>query len=424
MVNVDISNIWCSVSLPNLLESEQEIAAAHAALMDRPGSSFLSWLDGDNDAELERLRETAEAIRASSQVLVVVGCDSAVQGAQAVLELLRGRDHNLRPGLQVLFAGSDLSTQSWQAMAESLEGRDFSVQAIGRDGTDLPAAVALRALRWLLERRYGTEKARERVYVTTDPTRGVLRKISAEEGYTAFNLPRTLAGHASALAPAALLAPLAAGVDAGKILEGAVQARRAMEIRSFENPAWLYAAGRMILGRKGKKVEYLTAAEPDAAALGRWWQRLFGARGCLGGDGLLPATAEIPAAFGQMWGIFSDSAEPLVQTVVRFDPPEQKTAVEMDWNNVDGLNYLEGFTLDYVQEQAVSGVIQAGVDGGVPLFTVDCGPLDELAAGGLLYFFELSSCLCAGMMGRDVYEDEPAASWKENMEKLLGKPED
>lgn len=423
MVNVDISNIWCSVSLPNLLESEQEIAAAHASLMDRPGSSFLSWLDEDNGGELERLQETAAAIGETSQVLVVVGCDSAAQGAQAVLELLRGRNHNLRPGLQVLFAGADLSTRSWQALSEFLEGRDFSVQVIGRSGTAIQSAVTLRALRWLLERRYGTEKGRERVYVTTDPTRGVLRKISAEEGYTAFNLPRTLAGHASALAPAALLAPLAAGVDVGKILEGAAQARRAMEIRSFDNPAWLYAAGRMILGRRGKKVEYLTTAEPDAAALCRWWQRLFGARACLGGDGLLPAVAEIPGDFQQMWGIFNDSAEPLVQTVVRFDPPEQKTAVEMDWNNIDGLNYLEGFTLDYVQEQAVAGALQAGVDGGVPIFTVDCGPMDETALGELLYFFELSSCLCAGMMGRDVYEDEPTAAWLENTEKLLGKPE-
>lgn len=423
MVNVDISNIWCSVSLPNLLESEQEIAAAHASLMDRPGSSFLSWLDSDNDAELERLREAAKTIGETSQVLVVVGCDSATQGSRAVLELLRGRNHNLRPGLQVLYTGSDFSTQSWQALSELLEGRDFSVQVIGRDGTDLPAAVTLRALRWLLERRYGTEKARERVYVTTDPTRGVLRKISAEEGYTAFNLPRTLAGHASVLAPAALLAPLAAGVDVGKLLEGAAQARRTMEIRSFDNPAWLYAAGRMILGRRGKKVEYLTAAEPDAAALGRWWKQLFGSRGCLAGDGLLPAAAEIPADFQQMWGMFSDSAEPLVQTVLRFDPPEQKTAVEMDWNNIDNLNYLEGFTLDYVQEQAVSGVIQAGVDGGVPIFTVDCGALDAASLGELLYFFELSSCLCAGMLGRDVYEDEPEAAWMKNTAQLLGKPE-
>ena len=423
MVNVDISNIWCSVSLPNLLESEQEIAAAHAALMDRPGSSFLSWLDGDNDGELARLKEAAAAIGETSQILVVVGCDSATLGARAVLELLRGRHHNLRPGLRILFAGSDLSTQSWQALSDTLEGKDFSVQVIGRNGAAMPSAVTLRALRWLLERRYGTEKARERVYVTTDPTRGILRQISAEEGYTAFNLPRTLAGHASVLAPAALLSPMAAGVDAAQLLDGAAQARRAMEVRSFDNPAWLYAAGRMILGRRGRKVEYLTTAEPDAAALCRWWQRLFGARGCLGGDGLLPATAEIPADLGQMWGIFGDSAEPLVQTVVRFDPPEQKTAVEMDWKNVDGLNYLEGFTLDYVQEQAVAGVIQAGVDGGVPLFTVDAGGLDAQSLGSLLYFFELSSCLCAGMMGRDVYEDEPMAPWIKNMENLLGKPE-
>lgn len=423
MLNVDISNIWCSVSLPSLLESEQEIAAAHSALMDTRGANFLSWLDQDNEQELARIEQAAESIRGMAQVLVVVGNDSAVWGARAALELLRGRRCNLRPGLQILFAGSDFSTQAWTALSELLEAKDFCVQIIGRSGAEIESAVAVRALRWLLERRYGTEKARERVFVTTDPSRGALRQLSVEEGYRAFNLPRNLSGHASVLSPAAMLCLAAAGLDVRAVLQGASEARTAMEVRSFENPAWLYAAGRMILAKKGKRVEYLSFAEPDAETLGRWWQQLFGSRACFGGDGLLPVAAQIPSDLRQMHELLCDGSEPIVQTVLRFSPPAQKVSVEMDWKNLDGLNYLEGFTLDYVQEQAVAGAIQAGVDGEVPILAVDCGSLEERSVGQLFYFFELTSSLCAGMMGRDLYEEEPDARYVRAMRSLLGKQE-
>lgn len=424
MLNVDISNIWCSVSLPTLLESEEEIANAHSALTDAPGADFLAWLDGDLQPEAAQIAEAAGRIGEMAQVLVVVGNDSAVLGARAVLELLRGRRHNLRSGLQVLFTGSDFSTQAWHGLSELLEGRDFCVQVVGRHGDGLPEAVATRAVRWLLERRYGTEKARERVFVATDSTRGPLREIAAAEGYAAFPLPRTLAGHASALAPAALLAPAAAGVDVGRVLAGAAAARPLLELRTFDNPAWLYAAGRTILARRGKRAEYFCPQEPDAEALARWWQQLFGGRAVLAGDGLLPAVARLPADWQQMAALFADGANPLMATFLRFQPPAQKVPVEMDWKNFDNLNCLEGYTLDYLQDQALLGAIQAAADGGVPSLVMDCAPLAEETAGELLYFFELTSCLCAGMLGRDVYEAEAPAAWAAHMDRQLGRNAD
>lgn len=424
MVNVDISNIWCSVSLPMLLESEQEISAAHAALMDGSSAAFLPWLDGDNSAVLERVERAADEIRSMAQILVVVGSDSAVSGVRAVIELLRGRDHNLHPGTQIVFTGSDLSTRAWQQLQELLENRDFCVHLLGRDGADIQSAVTTRALRWMLERRYGTEKARERVYVSTDPVIGPLRQISIAESYKTFNLLPTVGDHASVLDPGALLAVAVAGIDIRKILDGALTARLAMEVRSFENPAWLYAAGRTILARRGKTVEYLTTLEPDAGALGRWWKQLFGSRACGNGDGLLPALAEIPADLHTMHGMFADGNQPLVQTLLHFDPPEQKVAVEMDWQNQDGYNYLEGFTLDYVQEQAMAAVIAVGSDANVPIFQVDCGQLEPGDLGELLYFFELTSCLCAGMLGRDVYNSDGPSRWSERLAQLLGRPEE
>ncbi len=414
MLNVDLSNIWCSVTLPGLLENEQAIAAAHAALSDAEDADFFTWLDGAPD--LTRLEKTARSIRDMAQVLVVVGDGGAVLGAQALLALLGGP----RNGLEVRFAGSSLSTQAWQGLCERLEGRDFCVQAVGRDRLEIQAAVAFRGLRWLLERRYGTEKARERVFVATDPEDGVLQALSAAESYAAFNLPPMAGGCVSALSPAALLCLTAAGLDLAAVLAGAALARTAMEVRSFENPAWLYASARKILAEKGKTAEYLLTAEPDAWALCRWWQRLM-ARRC-GPLGLLPAAAEIPAELASLWPLLHAPGAPLLETVLRFDPPAQKTAVEMDWKNIDGLNHLEGYTIDYVQEQAVAGFLQAGVDAGVPVITIDCGPLEAASAGALLYFFELSSALEAGLRGRAAVP-QGAGAWHSHMRALLERRE-
>lgn len=421
MVNVDISNIWCSVSLPDLLTLEPSVSGAHAALMDAGGASFLSWLDDGFAGSLDRLAETADRLREQAAYLVVVGDGSAVLGARALLELLRGREHALGGGVRVLFAGSDLSTCAWKRLDALLERHDFYVHAVGRDGMSLQAAAALRALRWTLERRYGMERAREHLIITTDPSRGALRQLSVQEGCVAFNLPRTLAGQESVLAPGALLCLLAAGVDVKAILEGAAGARKEMEIRSFENPAWLYAAARVILAKRGKRAEYLCAAEPDAWTLCRWWQDLFGSRACWKGKGLLPVAAELPGDVQQLHGLLSDGKLPLMQTFLRFAPPAQRQQVSMDLHDFDNLNCLNGYTLDFLQEQTIAGALQAGQDGGVPMVTVDCGRLEEAVLGELLYFFELSSSLCAGMLKRNLYAEEPPARFAEAASQLLGR---
>ncbi len=417
MLNVDVSNIWCSVTLPNLLSLEQSVSAAHAALQN--GGDFLPWLDEDWKSELRTLHQYAQWICDQSEFLIVVGNNSAAQGAQALLELLRGRFHTLRPGPKVLFAGRDLSTFAWQRLWSILEGKDFCVHVIDRDGMALQSAVTLRSLRWALERRYGTDKARERLLLTTDAAKGALHQLSIQEGCTTFVLPWTLNGHASVLTPSAMLCLLTAGIDVASILEGAVLARRRMEIRSFDNPAWLYAAARTALADRGRRVEYLSCAEPDAWELCRWWQQLFGERTGQGKGGLIPVSAELPADLQALHGILGDGQKPLLQTVLRFSPPHQKQQVEMDWTDYDGLNCLNGFTIDFLQEQLISSALQSGVDGSVPLVTMDGGSLCEQSLGELLYFFELTSCLCAGMMGRNLYASEPPAVYAEAMNGLL-----
>jgi len=425
MLNVDISNIWCSVSLPSLLESEQEIAGAHAALADGRTAAFLPWLDGDPAAspEVERVVRAAEKIRGASQALVVVGGDGAVLGARAALELCRGARHDLRDSVAVFFVGSSFSTAAWQELTELLETRDFSVAVLSRDGADAATAVALRSLRWMLERRYGTEKSRERVFLVTDPSSGPLRSLSVAEGYEAFNYPTAPGGRATVLSPAMLLPLAAAGSDIRALLEGAAASRAALNVRSFENPAWLYTAARNILARRGKRAEYLCLSEPSASSFARWWQRLFAGRECADGLGLLPVTAEIPADLAEFHALLADGQQCVLATVLRFAQPEQKVPVEMDWRDMDGFNFLEGFTLDYLDEQASSAFVQAGNDGGVPIITMDAGRLCEKTVGELFYFFELSACLSAGMTGRDPYDPAPHAAWAECALRLLGRPE-
>ena len=400
MVNVDISNIWCSVTLPMLLESEQQIAAAHAALMDGEAAAFLPWLDGDNSAVLEQVEKAARAIRAQAGVLVVVGSDSAVAGVRAVVELLRGRNHNLRSGTQIVFAGSDLSTRSWQHLAELLEKRDFCVHLLGRDGADVQSAVTTRALRWMLERRYGTEKSRERVYVSTDPVIGPLREIATAEGYQTFDLVPTVGDHASVLDPGALLAAAVAGIDIRKLLDGALTARLAMEIRSFENPAWLYAAARSVLSSKGRDREILCCFDHSLASLGRWWQRvtwMWQDQSTM----LTPETALLP---GDLTGLEALTRTGHVfETALHFAPIAKKVPVEMDWKDYDGLGFLSGRTWEDVERHAAEALVYTHTLAGTPLIDLDAGELTAEAVGGLFAFLELSSALTALLCGGDPF---------------------
>ena len=422
MVNVDISNIWCSVTLPMLLESEQQIAAAHAALMDGEAAAFLPWLDGDNSAVLEQVEKAARAIRAQAGVLVVVGSDSAVAGVRAVVELLRGRNHNLRSGTQIVFAGSDLSTRSWQHLAELLEKRDFCVHLLGRDGADVQSAVTTRALRWMLERRYGTEKSRERVYVSTDPVIGPLREIATAEGYQTFDLVPTVGDHASVLDPGALLAAAVAGIDIRKLLDGALTARLAMEIRSFENPAWLYAAGRTILASRGKVTEYLTMLEPDAGALGRWWKQLFGESEGKQGRGIFPTSTLFSTDLHSLGQYIQEGERNLFETVISVKNSQTRIVINPDRENLDGLNYLSGKRLSEINHTAESGVCIAHVEGGVPNLRVRIPEISARTLGALIYFFEKACGISGYLLGINPFDQPGVEVYKKKMFALLNKP--
>ena len=430
MIHVDISNVWGELSLSDLLSIEAELSAAHMTVTDRcgAGSEFLGWLDlPDRAPTAEHLRILAAAhrIRETSDVLVVIGIGGSYLGPKAAMELLQGANRNLRRSKgdpMVLFAGCNLSTRHWNELTRLLEGRDFSICVISKSGTTLESAIAFRNLRWMLERRYGTGPAKRRIYAVTDAENGALRRMAEEEGWENFIIPSNVGGRFSVLSPVGLLPMAAAGIDIMAVLKGAAQAKQELDLRSFENPVWLYTAVRSLLHRRGKAIELLESFEPGFAMMGRWWQQLFGESEGKEGRGLFPACAAFTADLHSLGQLVQDGQRNLFETMLRFDPPVRKMVIGEDFRDLDELNYLAGKTLDFVEEQAFQGTVAAHADGGCPVITVDCGPLNEETVGRLFFFFELSCAISAYLLGVNPFDQPGVEAYKKNMFRLLGKP--
>lgn len=360
MIEVDISNIWGDISLPDLLGLERDVFQGHLALTE---NACPEWMALPGEGDCAGILDTAEEIRACSDILVVIGGDGFPRG---VIELLAGAEM----GLRILFVEGSLSTRSRNALLHQLEGKDFSL-CVCSDA--LPGdCLALRELKWLLERRCGTDEAHSRIH--SDPW--------------------------------GLAAMAAAGVDIRALLQGAAEAREAFDLRSYDNPAWLHAASRHLMGRKGRNVEMLISSEPEFSGFGRWWQRVAGGCGFpvsapLTGESALPADGR--SCFAVM---------------LRFDPPEQKAVISESVQDPGGLNFLAGRTLDQVEDAAWEAALEAHADAGIPAVSIQCGGLREETLGQLFWFFRLSCGICACMPGAEPAR-EPVLR---DLLRLLGKP--
>ena len=430
MIKVDISNVWGQLSLPELLAAEKEIFNAHMTLTEGSGegNDFLGWLNlpvEEPTDEIRRIRAAAQRIRETSDVFVVIGIGGSYLGPRAAIELMQGTNHNIGKGKgnpQIYYAGNGLSTRGWNELQRLLEGKDFSIAIISKSGTTTEPAIATRALRWMLERKYGTEGARKRTYAITDPCKGALRQMAEEEGWETFVIPPNVGGRYSVLTAVGLLPMAVAGIDPMEVMQGAAQAKKDYDVRSFENPVWLYAATRNLLYRKGKCIEILESFEPGFRMMGGWWQQLFGESEGKDGKGIFPVTAEFTADLHSLGQMIQQGERNLFETMVRFDAPESKLTIGGDYKNLDGLNYLQGKTLDFVDEQAFRGTLAAHVDGGVPVITMDMGKLDNQKLGELFYFFELACGVSAYMLGVNPFNQPGVEFYKRNMFQLLGKP--
>ena len=431
MIKVDISNVWGQLSLPDLLAVEKEVAEAHNTVANGtgPGNDFLGWLKlpvASETDEMRRIQAAADKIRSDSDVFIVVGIGGSYLGPRAAIELLQGCNHNIGKGKgnpQIYFAGNGLSTRAWNELMGLLDGKDFSLAVISKSGTTTEPAIAFRGLKWMLERKYGTEGAKKRIYAITDPCKGALRQMATQEGWETFVSPPDAGGRYSVLTAVGLLPMAVAGIDIKKVMSGAYEAKEYYDnLRSFENPVWLYAGVRNLLYRNGKCIELLESFEPGFKMMGGWWQQLFGESEGKDGKGIFPVTAEFTADLHSLGQMIQQGERNIFETMVRFDAPEQKMTIMGDVQNLDGLNYLEGKTLDFVDEKAYLGTVQAHVDGGVPVISIDCGDLNDKKMGEMFYFFELACGVSAYMLGVNPFNQPGVEFYKRNMFQLLGKP--
>ena len=430
MIKTDISNVWGEITLPDLLAMEKEVSAAHMTLKDGTGAGkeFLGWMNlpvREATEEMLRIQAAANRIRFDSDVFVVIGIGGSYLGPRAAIELLQGPNHNIGKGKgdpQIFFAGNSLSTRHLNELSRLLEGKDFSIAIISKSGTTTEPAISTRALRWMLERKYGTDGARRRTYAITDPSKGALRQMAQEEGWETFTIPPNVGGRFSVLTPVGLLPMAVAGIDIVKVMQGAYEAEKTYDLRSFENPVWQYAAVRNLLYRRGKAIEIFESFEPGFKMFGGWWQQLFGESEGKDGKGIFPVSAEFTPDLHSLGQMIQAGERNLFETMIRFDPPENVYTITSDYKNLDGLNYLEGKTLDFVDEKAYLGTVQAHVDGGVPVITMDAGTLNDAKLGELFYFLELCCGVSAYMLGVNPFNQPGVELYKRNMFQLLGKP--
>ena len=403
-----------------------ERAADMLAHHNGPGGDFTGWVTLPRDYDKEefaRIKAAAEKIRRQSQVLVVIGIGGSYLGARAVIELLGSPNYNLKQKdtPDIYFAGNGLSTDALLELIALIGERDFSVNVISKSGTTTEPAVAFRIFREMLERKYGREGARERIYATTDKARGALKGLADEEGYEEFVVPDDVGGRYSVLTAVGLLPIAAAGLDIDGLMAGAQRAMETLSAPGLDNPAWQYAAARNALYDGGKKVELLACYEPSFRFFSEWWKQLYGESEGKEHKGLFPASVEFTADLHSMGQYIQQGERLMFETVVKF-APKGEFIIPDDPANVDGLNFLAGKSLAFVAEQAMRGTILAHVDGGVPNILLELPAIGEDTVGELIYFFEYVCGLSGYLLQVNPFDQPGVEAYKKNMFALLGKP--
>ena len=433
MIRLEEKNAKTFVSDEAWAQAVKDAEAAEKVLKSREGAGndFLGWIDLPEDYDKEefaRIEKAAEKIRKDSDVLVVVGIGGSYLGARAAIELLQhpfaaALSSEKRGGPQIVFAGNQLSSAYLSGLKDLLEGKRFSINVISKSGTTTEPAVAFRLLRSLLEERVGKEEAAGRIYATTDKARGALKTLADSEGYETFVVPDDVGGRYSVLTAVGLLPIAAAGIDIRALMEGAAEERTRLLNAPFEeNDALRYAALRNALYRGGKKVEILANYEPGLHYVGEWWKQLYGESEGKDGKGIFPAAVDLTTDLHSMGQFIQEGERILMETVVAVDDPGAQVLMSEEKSDLDGLNYLAGRTLDFVNKSAMKGTMLAHTDGGVPVSLVHMDGMHAKALGELFYFFEYACGVSGYMLGVNPFNQPGVESYKKNMFALLGKP--
>ena len=395
------------------------------------GNDFLGWttLPCDYDKEeFARIKKAAEKIKNNSEVLVVIGIGGSYLGAKAAIEFLSHSFYNNLPKEkrntpEIYFAGTNMSGVYLKHLIEAIGDRDFSVNIISKSGTTTEPAIAFRVFKKLLEEKYGKEGAKERIYATTDKAKGALKTLATSEGYETFVVPDNVGGRFSVLTAVGLLPIAAAGIDIDELMLGAADAVKDFSSKKLEeNQALQYAAVRNILLRKGKSVELMVNYEPRLHYFAEWWKQLFGESEGKDGKGLYPSSADFSTDLHSLGQYIQEGQRVFIETVVSIDKPSVEFEIEKDAENLDGLNFVAGKTLDYVNKKARDGVILAHVDGGVPNLAVNIPESTPYHLGYAFYFFEKACGVSGYILGVNPFDQPGVEAYKKNMFALLGKP--
>lgn len=409
-----------------VLDAKETLVSKNGA-----GNDFLGWIDlpvdYDKD-EFNRIKSAAEKIKSDSDVLLVIGIGGSYLGARAAIEFLRHNFYNMvdksvRKTPEIYFVGNNISSTYVKHLMDVIGDRDFSINIISKSGTTTEPAIAFRVFKKMLEAKYGKKEAAKRIYATTDKAKGALKNLATEEGYESFVVPDDIGGRFSVLTAVGLLPIAVSGADLDKLMEGAASGRKhALEADFEENDALLYAAMRNILLRKGKNVEIVANYEPSLHYVSEWWKQLFGESEGKDQKGIFPAAVDLTTDLHSMGQFIQDGARIMFETVINVETPQCEITIEEEPVDLDGLNYLAGKTMDFVNKSAMNGTILAHTDGNVPNLMVKVPEQNEFYLGELFYFFEFACGVSGYLLGVNPFNQPGVESYKRNMFALLGKP--
>lgn len=407
-----------------------EIRTADRMLREKTGAGndFLGWVDLPEQYDKEefaRIEACAKKIRQTCDALVVIGIGGSYLGARAVIEFLKSPNYNLikKDTPDIYFTGNCISADALSEVLALCEGKNICVNVISKSGTTTEPAIAFRVFRSLLEKKYGKEGARERIFVTTDRAKGTLKQFSTEKGYETFVVPDDVGGRYSVLTAVGLLPIAVAGIDIRKLMEGAAHARNAYtDPDPDKNDCYKYAAIRNLLSRKGRNIEILASYEPFSAMFNEWWKQLFGESEGKDQKGIYPASVIFSTDLHSLGQFIQDGTRSMFETVIDIADTGSDFAIPEDPDNVDGLNFLSGMDLNRVKKTAMQGTVLAHVDGGVPNILLEVSERSEFVLGELIYFFELACAISGYVLSVNPFDQPGVESYKKNMFALLGKP--
>lgn len=426
-INFSYKNALGFITEDEIANLAPQIKMAHKMLHDKTcvGSDFLGWLDlpeNYDKEEFARIKAAAEKIRASCDVFIVVGIGGSYLGARAAIEFLNSPLHNFNKKPQIFFAGNSISSSYLAELMDYIKDKEVSINVISKSGTTTEPAIAFRALRSLMEEKYGTEGSKERIFVTTDRQKGALKTFATKMGYETFVVPDDVGGRFSVLSAVGLLPIAVSGADIDLMMQGTKDAYNDYKNDDLSlNQCYQYAAVRNILLKKGKLIEIMVNYEPALHYFSEWWKQLYGESEGKDNKGIFPAAADFSTDLHSMGQYIQDGMRILFETVLKVKQPKKDIQINSEAEDLDGLNFLAGKTVDHVNSMAFLGTMLAHNDGGVPNLTIEIPLLDEYNFGYLIYFFEKACGISGSLLGVNPYNQPGVEAYKKNMFALLGK---